>query len=158
MEADRFDRISRVLATALSRRRALGLALGSLVALLGDASSEAKGKHSKKKGKTRKRVAQARSCGCPMCQRCTRTGCTPKATDKACSDLGPCRECQNGTCGDKADGARCGTNQTCRSGVCEPSGQRCRDSHRLPRMSGLWPEWLRGPQLLLWVCFPGQLR
>jgi hypothetical protein len=122
MEADRFDRLTRILAAAPTRRRVVGLALGSLLAILGDAASEAKGKHSRKQDKSRTKRARAQArpvCTppepCELCQSCFKNTCRAKATDTGCSG---CRQCQGGQCVDKANGTRCGKGQTCQGGVC----------------------------------------
>ncbi|MFT4038721.1 MAG: NHL repeat-containing protein [Thermomicrobiales bacterium] len=87
-----FDHLTRALVT---RRAGLGLGLGALAGLAGFADAK------KKKKKPKKNKNKNKTC------------------EKGC---GECSACQNGACQPVADGAACGSGDTCQAGVCAGSG------------------------------------
>lgn len=100
MNRDRFDTLSRALASGASRRGLLArLTTGVLAALplaLGNDEAEAK--------------------PCPPCRKKKRGTCKQKRPNgTAC---GACRACQGGQCEFLPAGVSCGTGKTCQRGVC----------------------------------------
>lgn len=118
MDGDRFDLLTTRLATAVSRRRGLGLlaALGVGGDLLTDSAAARKRKKQKKK----------------------KSRCNPNCTDRACGDDGcggSCGECSvkqtcnaNGRCVCRFQtcaGACCNADEACREGVCASCTPNC---------------------------------
>jgi hypothetical protein len=87
MDATRFDTLIRSLTDGSSRRAALGVGLGGVLAALGLGESEAKKKRRRKK-------KCKRTCG--PCQRCKKGKCRPKPAGIPCGDGGECLA--NGSC------------------------------------------------------------
>ena len=111
MDASGFDRLTRALTIAPSRRGIVhalaGTALGGLLVLV--AGHDTSAKQCKK------------TCG--RCKRCNRkTGeCKPRT-----GPCGTCRRCKKGKCVVENNGVSCGTDKICRNGVCcTPCGDAC---------------------------------
>lgn len=94
MDAERFDRIARILAVAPSRRDLIALALGGAAVVLSRAETA-----SRKKGKKKK-------CGaCGACKTCVKGRCKAKPDGAGCGDGDIC---QGGVCGCDAGFEPCG--------------------------------------------------
>lgn len=126
MNADRFDRIAKTMATSCSRRRVLGGLLGGAGGLLGPERAGARHRGCRHTGDDCTRAGQCctgRCAGNDTCQHCSRAGqCPSPPASKPCQK----RACTSaGTCviRNKAEGATCTTCQastcSCQDGACE---------------------------------------
>jgi hypothetical protein len=102
MEADRFDTLTRTLATAGSRRRALVATLGGALGMFGLVHSD----EAQAGGKCRPACDECQTCKQGRCRR-TRHG----------------KKCKNGTCHPVRDRTPCSGGGFCQSGTCAfPNG------------------------------------
>src|SRR5689334_9697630 len=94
MDAERFERVLRIVTTSASRRQTIGGIVGAVLGWgLGRHPSiaTAKGKHGK--GKKRKRTR-------PLCTgQCAGRSCGDDGCGGSCGTCGPHTACQGGTCG-----------------------------------------------------------
>jgi hypothetical protein len=98
MEADRFDTLTRTLATAGSRRRALVATLGGALGMFGLVHSD----EAQAGGKCRPACDECQTCKQGRCRR-TRHG----------------KKCKNGTCHPVRDRTPCSGGGFCQSGTCD---------------------------------------
>lgn len=108
MDSTQFDDLLRAIAARSSRRGIVASLVGSLVGILplppGTREAEAK--------------------KCPPCRK-KRDGRCKKKRPNGTQCGGPCKECHEGDCVDKANGASCGTGKLCAAGNCVTGQGTC---------------------------------
>ncbi len=145
MDDSAFDRITKVLGVAPTRRTALGLAAGAAIGGLArlfaapELESEAKGKKKGKGKKKKKQTPRGEQCGRVTC-RLNESCCGGRCVDPffCCNTTENCNGCQacvDGLCevDPSRNGAKCADCLLCADGACEvPENEFCQD-HQLCR-------------------------
>lgn len=112
MESDRFDRLTRALTTAPSRRGIVQIAAAGVLAAIGweALADEASAKRKKKKKKKKGKGDQGQDPGQPNPDVCQQRDCDE------------CETCKNGRCQPVEDGTACSVGNICEGGNCVPLG------------------------------------